>query len=156
MDLNSPADGANDQSATPERADDRAQDLPQPSNDRRGPRQPEEYRRAAQGNRYNTANVGITFNSATGAAPTITGIGNQGYFRDAGLRRGDRIVSAGGRQFNDQGNFYGWLGTVRPGASSNRGAAGRPANNRVLDTDRRVRTAVHTGWTQQCSHFLRH
>ena len=65
--------------------------------------------------RYNTSNLGLAFDTTVARGLVINDIGSTGYFRDANFRRGDQIVSAGGRRFNDQAGFYGWLATVQPG-----------------------------------------
>ena len=75
--------------------------------DQRGDRS----RRANRGN----MDIGLTFGAGAGGALVIDNFGQRSYFSDAGFRRGDRIVSAGGRRFNDQAAFYAWLGTVAVG-----------------------------------------
>jgi hypothetical protein len=92
---------------------DNSRDADNPRDDnRRGDNQRGDRSRPA--NRGNT-DIGLTFGTGAGGALVIDNFGQRSYFRDAGFRRGDRIVSAGGRRFNDQAAFYAWLGTVAVG-----------------------------------------
>ena len=88
--------------------DDRRSDLQDRVNDRRDDRIDRRL------DRRGAPDIGLTFNSTAAGVLVIDQIGPR-YFQDAGFRRGDRIVSASGRRFDDPADFYVWLGTVPVG-----------------------------------------
>jgi hypothetical protein len=88
--------------------DDRRDDVRDRADDRRDDRTDRRL------DRRGAPDIGLTFNSTAAGALVIDQIGPR-YFQDAGFRRGDRIVSASGRRFNDPADFYVWLGTVPVG-----------------------------------------
>jgi C-terminal processing protease CtpA/Prc len=65
--------------------------------------------------RNNTPNIGLAFGTGAGGPLLISSVGPNGYFINAGFQQGDQVISAGGQQFANQGNFYTWLGTVQAG-----------------------------------------
>src|SRR5262249_52434830 len=63
----------------------------------------------------NRVNLGLTFAGGANGPLLISSIAANSYFSNIGLRSGDRIVSVGGRNFNNQAAVFSLLGAVPVG-----------------------------------------